>query len=321
VSGRRLLKRSRATLLGAALLLCLGAAAGARADAAPPAPAASDGAAAREQQFLYLLRTYPERPPNVTLGQVAQLIDQGPFLEQDRATFWIGSARLALGDRAAARHWFSRLAREHPGSVWVQRSYLGLAEAAAMERNFNESLGWYARAEKADNATVRELARIARPQILTLQRRQWVGWGCAAVLALAVLALAAATLRAARQSEPSIDSESEKPGRSRAGLLRRALALPAEARILLPLLAILALSSLRQDPAPRGAALELCLFGGGLVWLSGAYLRARPRAMSWPGRAAYALAALLLLGCASYLAVWRHDLVGMVMETWRAGPD
>src|SRR4051812_28685824 len=55
-------------------------------------------AAAREDRFLHLLRTYPERPPTETFRQVAQLIDEGPFPERDRAEYWIGSARLAAGD-------------------------------------------------------------------------------------------------------------------------------------------------------------------------------------------------------------------------------
>jgi len=282
--------------------------------ASPAAQTATPAdAQSREQQFLYLLRTYPERRPDVTLGQVAQLIAQGPFAEQDRATFWIGSARLALGDRDGARSWFAKLAREHPDSVWVQRSYLGLAEAAAMERRFDESLRFYSLADQAKDPAVRELARIARPQVMTLQHRQHVGWLCGAILSLGCLALLWATLRAARASELA---------RSRTSLFalaRSALAPPSEARILWPLLGVVALASLRQDPAPRMAALELCLSGGVLVWLSGAYLRERSLTLPW--RALHALGVLALLGCGAYLAIWRHDLVGMVQETWRAGPD
>jgi hypothetical protein len=286
----------------------------------PSITRADDAADTREKQFTYLLRTYPERPPDVTLGQVAQLVDQGPFAERDRAIFWIGSARLSLADHAAARVWFAKLSREHPDSVWVQRSYLGLAEAAAFEHHFDEALSWYSRADQSSDATVRELARISRPQVMTLQRRQKIGWLCGALVAAAMLLLLVSTLRAARlASNAPPNAKSDAKPESFAQLIRRALAPPAEARILLPLLLVVAIASLGQDSAPRGAALELCIAGGVLVWLSGAFLRAHPLAL--PKRAAYALGLLVILGCGAYVAIWRHDLVGMVQETWRAGPD
>ena len=294
----------RAAALGAALLYFAAGQLASPARAEEPARAAASSEQTREDRFLYLLRTYPERKPDLTLGEVAQLVDQGPFAERDRAIFWIGSARLALGNREAARSWFARLARESPDSIWVQRSYLGLAEAAAMERRFDEALRWYSRADLSSDATVRERARIARPQILTLQHRQWFAWLCAAILVLASLSLITATWRAADRSERA-----------------RAFRPPTELRILAPLLAILALCALRQEPAPRAATLELCLFGGGLTWLSGAYLRASRAPQTLSRRIGYALLALLVLACGSYFAIWRNDLVGMVMETWRAGPD
>ncbi len=261
-------------------------------------------AQARQEKFTYLLRTYPQRPPAVTLAQTAALIEEGPFAERDRAEFWLGSAKLALGERPAAREWFARLARDYPDSTWVQRSLLGLAQAAAVERDYRASLDYYARAQASRDPAVRELARIAVPQIEVQVRRQRLGWLCGALLALGLLALLLASLRA---------------GWSRAETALRALAPAREARLLFPLLAVLALASLRQDPAARGAALELCAVGASLVWLSGAFLRGR--AMRLPMRALYACAMLLLLGCGSYLAIWRNDLVGMVQETWRAGPD
>ena len=85
-----------------ALLLC----------AAAPSPS-------REERFAELLRSYAERPPVETLRQVAELVEEGPFEGRDRAEYWMGSARLALGDFEGARQWFSRLLRDYRGTPFV----------------------------------------------------------------------------------------------------------------------------------------------------------------------------------------------------------
>lgn len=254
-------------------------------------------AAAREDRFLDLLRTYPERPPADTFRQVAQLIDEGPFAERDRAEYWIGSARLAAGDLDGARLWFGRLARDYPGSVWEERSWLGLGDAGAQERDYGTALGWYGRAATAGDAAVRELSRIDGRQTMVLRRRQRVAWGAGA-LALCIAAFFAASSWKARAAV--------RP-------------LPAETHIVLPVLAVLALLSVRVDPAPRLAILELCAGGAALTLLSGIRLRAlRPRP---PARLLHAALALAALCCIAYVAVYRGDLVGMVQETFRAGPE
>src|SRR5205823_10906140 len=62
-----------------------------------------------QERFLYLLRTYPQRPPRETLAQVEKLVDEGDFPDRDRAEYWLGSAWLSLQDREAARRWFGRV--------------------------------------------------------------------------------------------------------------------------------------------------------------------------------------------------------------------
>jgi hypothetical protein len=261
------------------------------------AVSAETTAMARQDRFLELLRGYPERPPAETFRQVAQLIDEGPFAERDRAEYWIGSARLAGGDRDGARAWFARLARDYPGSVWEERSLLGLGDAAAQERRFALSLQWYGRASAARDAAVRELAHISSGQVLILRARQRLAWA-AGIFAFAVALFFVISWRRAR------------------GPL---WPMPAEARIVLPVLAVLALLSVKVDPAPRAAILELCAGGAALVFLSGLRLRAlRLRGFS---KALHALLALAAVACLAYVAVYDGDLVGMVMETFRAGPE
>jgi hypothetical protein len=262
-----------------------------------PEPDRERIAAAREQLFLTLLRTYPERPPAVTFREVAGLIDEGPFAERDRAEYWIGSARLAASDRDGARLWFARLARDYPGSVWEERSWIGLGDAAAQERDYGAALAWYRRAADAGDAAVRELSRIDQAQTLLLRRRQRAAWAAGAVALLIASFFAASAFRARAALRP----------------------LPAETRIVLPVLAVLALLSTRVDPAPRLAILELCAGGALLSLLSGLRLRSvRPKSAA---RLAHAALALAALSCIAYVAVYEGDLIGMVQETFRAGPE
>jgi len=257
----------------------------------------SDTPAARRDSFLSLLRTYPDRPPAETFQQVARLVDEGPFPERDRAEYWIASARLAAGDRPGAREWFARLARDYPASVWEERSWLGLGDAAAQERGHARALDWYARGLAAHDAAVREQARVSSGQVRILRARQRRAWGAGA----AALLVAGFFLYGWRKA---------------CGPL---WPLPAEARIVLPVLAVLCVLSIKVDPAPRTAVLELCIGGAALVLLSGLRLRAlQPRGAA---KAMHVVLALVALGCLAYVAVYQGDLVGMVMETFRVGPE
>ncbi len=256
----------------------------------PPASSAF-----REQRFVELLRTYPERAPAETFRQVAALIEDGPFPQRDRAEYWMGSARLATGDRDGARSWFDRVGRDYPGSVWEERSWLGLADAAAQERSFGEALRWCARAQAANDAAVREIGGITAANVRTLQRRQRIAWIAGAVAIGIALFLAAGARRGPF------------------------LPVPAEARILVPVLAVLAILSTRVDPAPRGAVLTICAAGALLSFIGGVRLRALRLPLS--GRLVQASLALIALACTGYVAVYRFDLVGMVAETLRGRPE
>jgi hypothetical protein len=209
----------------------------------------------------------------------------------------MGSAWLALQEREAARKWFGRVAKDHPGSVWVERSWLGMGDAAAQERRYGIALEWYGKAGTARDEAVREMGRVSASSTRTLRERQRWAWAAGGV-ALVVAGLLGASL-----------------GRHRPVSL---WPLPAEARIVVPVLAVLALLSVRQDPAPRTAILELCGGAAVLVTLSGLRLRAAsPRGTA---RALHAAGTLAALSALVYVAVYRGGLVGMLLETLRAGP-
>ena len=253
---------------------------------------------ARQERFLELLRTYPQRPMTESHRLAAGLIDEGPFPERDRAIFWIGSAKLAGKDLDGARSSFARLRREHPGSPWIERALLGEAEASAQQRDYGAALRWLALGAGARDPAVRELARLSSAQVRLLLARQ--RWAFAALaFAAAVLAFLFASIARRRPV--------------------RWWPLPVELQVVIPVLAVLALLSLRQDPAPRAAVLQLC--GAGLVLVSANGYRLRAASPGAIGRMLQiALTALALAAC-FYAAIWRAELISMVLETFRAGPE
>lgn len=166
-----------------------------------------------------------------------------------------------------------------------------MGDAAAFERDYGAALDWYARAAQSRDAAVRELSQIDARQARVLLRRQRLAWLFGAVsLVIALLFFAQG--------------------------FRRLWPLPAETRIVLPVLAVLAVLSTRIDPAPRTAVLTLVMGGALLSVLSGARLAAAPR-----NRFLHALLGLVCLAGLAFVAVYRADLVGMVLETVRTGPE
>ena len=260
--------------------------------------ARADPAAERDERFESLLRTYPQRPPRETIAQVERLVDEGDFPQRDRAEYWLGSALSSLHDREGARRWFARLQQEHAGSVWAERSWLSLGDAAAQERRYTVALDWYGKAMSANDEGVREIGRVAIRTTQVLRMRQLWAWAAGAVVVVTVALLGISLLR------------------HRPVLL---WPLPGEARVVLPVLFVLAVLSARQDPAPRAAVLELCVASAVLVVLSG--LRLRAAAPRGGARALHAVGTVTALGALAYLAVYRGGLIGMLLETFRAGPE
>jgi hypothetical protein len=189
-------------------------------------------------------------------------------------------------------------ARDYPESPWTGRSELGLADAAAQERRYGEALAHCRLALAARDPEVRELARLQETQLRVLRARQRWAWAAGALAMGVGLWLGASLLR------------------------RRPIAilpLPAELRIAGPVLAVLAVLSLGQDPAPQSAVLQVACGGALLLGLSGLRLRAVP--LRRTGRALHVLVTVGALFALVYVAVYRSDLVGMVQETLRAGAD
>jgi len=268
---------------------------------------------ALQRQFIDLLRTYPQRPVAESHRLVEALVDAGPFAERDRALYWLGSARLSAKDLPGARGSFARLRREHPGSAWVERATLGEAEACGLERDYACALRWLEEAKVARDPAVRELGRLSTAQVKDLVSRRRIAVGGLVFAAAVLIFLLASFWR--RRQRAILSTRIGDPLRHAVAILP----LPTEVTVLLPVLGMLALLSVRQDPAPRAAVLQICAAGALLVTASGLRLRAAA-----PGAAQRVLqiaATVLALAACVYAAIWRADLYAMVLETIRAGPE
>jgi len=260
--------------------------------------AGQDALDARNLRFLSLLRSYPQRSPRDTVAQVERLVDEGDFAEHDRAEFWIASVLFSLNDGDAARRWFTRLQHDHQDSVWAERSFLSLGDAATQERRYALAVDWYGKAMSAKDESVREIARVSMPTVKALRSRQILAWAAGAVVVAAAALLGVSLVR----HRPLV-----------------VWPLPVEARVVLPVLFVLALLSTRLDAPQRAVVLELCAGSALLVILSGLRLRA-----AWPrggARAVHAAGTLAALVALAYVAVYRGGMVGMLLETFRAGPE
>jgi hypothetical protein len=272
------------------------AAAALQGDAAAASPGSTG--AERQEHFLELLRTYPQRPPRETVAQVERLVATGDFPDRDRAEYWAGTVLLSLHDPDGARQWYLRLQHDYRDSPWVERGWVGLGDAAVQERSYRAALDWYGKARSARDPSVREMGRISTHTAEVLRARQVWAWAAGAFVAGVAVLLIASLVR----HRPVV-----------------LWPLPTEARVVLPVLAVLALLSVRQDPAPRAAILELCAGAAILVILSGLRLRA-----AHPGgtaRAVHGAGTLAALFALAYVAVYRSGLIGMLIETFRAGPE
>ena len=104
----------------------------------------------------------------------------------------------------------------------------------------------------------------------------------------------------------------------------RALARPpVEALFFAPVAALLIVASLGGNRLAAEAVIGLAIAGLAVAWGSGALLEAaRRRGPVGAGRVlAHVVAAAVAVFAVGYLAMTRHRLLDMLIETWRHGPD
>lgn len=214
-----------------------------------------------------------------------------------RGLYWMGKQLGWSGDVPGALAYFHRVVAEYPGTQWALDSELNLANQDSLDGNYSQALKALARLAKMGDAGWRSQVRRAYQDTLARQRRDYVMMALAAGLLLFAGWRVVATLRRRAPLWPP----------------------PEELTFVLPLLAVLLLSSLRLDPASRRAMRSLMLGGAALLWINGAFLRSRPpvRAARLREGALGLVQAAALFYCAVVDAnIWEH-----LVETLQTGPE
>jgi len=197
-----------------------------------------------------------------------------------------------MGRGGGSRGW------ERPSRVGLgERSWLGMGDAAAQERRYGAALEWYAKAEERGRGGARDRPRLgandagaARPAAPGLGGGRPGGGRRGAPGSVAAASWARAPLAAARRGTDR-HSRARSPGP--------------------PLRAAGSGAARRHSRALRGRG------------LAGHSLRPAPprRLAAGAARALHAAGTLAALGALAYVAVYRGGLVGMLLETLRAGPE
>jgi hypothetical protein len=86
-----------------------------------------------------------------------------------------------------------------------------------------------------------------------------------------------------------------------------------------PLAAVLVVLAMTGNPLVAAAVRTIAIAGAVVAWLSGAILSGPTRA-GLTRTLVHAGLAAIAVASATYLAIDRHRMIDLVVETWRSGP-
>lgn len=215
-------------------------------------------------------------------------------LRAPRGLVWAAQLDAIASDLPRARALFEQVRADYPGTDWALEASKGLADLALREHHFSQALEGYralaARPEPFWSYTGRMALQDAKGEELRF----------AAMLAIALGLVFGWGIAFARAG------------------IGRLWPWPEELVYAGPLLGLLALAAFGQPGPERGAVLTVALGGAALLWLNGAWMRARPPSRGRLWRATFGLAqAVGLLFC----AFAANGLWGKLMDTITMGVD
>jgi hypothetical protein len=249
-------------------------------------------------------------PSDDTIAGIEALLAASPDLPIGaRVAMWIGRAHLAHGRLDTSLAWFERAPGYAGGAALVWHARKAEADALLAGGRLDDAERAYRALGGTDDAARRGAAvigleRVERARVWnTLARWAW----------LAVVLFAAAMVVSCRRVTGS--------WRAAARALRKP---PVEVIYLVPLALAISIGSFRTNVlAARAIVLIFC---GGLIttWVSGAVLvsaQARFGTVSARRALLHAGGAAVVVAAICYIAVMREQLLGMLTETVRHGPE
>jgi TolA-binding protein len=263
-------------------------------------------------RFQEILRTTSEGSPE-RIARLEELVAKEPgFALIDQALYLLGHARLRAGrpDAGAA---FVELRRRAPDSEWTARADQAEAEGLLRSRRFDEAQTIYQRLLQRGGPLWSLVAQEGLDRCQLGRRRQLGSYAACGFLLLVGLVHAAGFLRArAKRSDKGLW-----------GLWPP----PLEVLYYAPVAGFLIAVSLRMKTgggALSPSLLYIALGGVLIAWLSGASAQRRPPQSRSAAIASVVLGLLwraLAVLALTYAVLEGQDLLDMVLETARNGPD
>jgi hypothetical protein len=213
-----------------------------------------------------------------------------------RGLVWSAQLRLADGKKNLAQSIFLRVRREYPGTEWALHSIKGLADLDLSSRRYGDAIAKYDLLAKSDLPFFQYVGRMAAQQTRG-ERLRFSGMLSLVVGFLLLWTLRLVWFTAWRILWPP----------------------PVEVIYPLPILLLLLAASLGQ-PVDEARGIRMLALGGLLMlWLNGAYLRARRPAGGW--RVVHAALGLGQAGALLYTSVVLSGLFEKFHDTLIMGAD
>ena len=266
----------------------------------------SDGAGAERAQRFEALKAQGGLQPSEAALREAAALAQEAWPGAGEVALWRAEALRRTGRLEAAAAAYDDVVARFPATAWAARAAEGAAAVAIQRHRWGDAEARIAKLPdtERDDRAVRDSLRVdlaAERAHVRWYVAAWVAFVAGLLLLIASLAQAAGSLRA----------------------VGRALRPPIEVAFAVPVVGILLIAAATSH-VEIGPAVALISIGGiAIAWLSGAALVAA-KARGKPVRARVAghvAASLIAIAGLVYVALTRHDLIEMVIETVRFGPD
>ncbi len=259
-----------------------------------PAPGASSDA---DREFDEIVGTVTEDSRDASCARMQAWVDAHPNHPQiPRGLVWMSKLRHADGRDDLARSLLERTLREYRGTEWELHAIQGLADLDLKSHRYGRAIAGYETLARSPDPLFSYIGRYGALNARGERVRFDVFLGLLA-------ALAALSLHRLWRS----------------GWLRSLWPPPAELLYPLPVPLLMLVGSTALEVPERHTVITLALGGIALLWLNGAYLRARPP--KGGGRVVQAALGIFQACALLYCAMIANGLWGKLVDTIAMGAE